>query len=74
MAILRGHMTSAFGLIVSHLISPLGERLSGPYSVHLLLMVTCRPWATAMPLGPETWSLALSCSPGWDCGVSCGKG
>lgn len=47
-----------FELILPHLFFPLGERLSGPCSVHLVFLVSYRPWATAMPLGLETWALA----------------
>ena len=49
-------MTSIFELILPHLFFPLGERLSGPCSVHLVLLVSYRPWATAMPLGLATWA------------------
>ena len=49
-------MTSIFELILSHLFFSLGERLSGPCSVHLVLLVSYRPWVTAMPLGLETWA------------------
>lgn len=50
------HMTSIFELILPHLFFPLGERHSGPCSVHLVLLVSYRPWATAMPLGLATWA------------------